>query len=76
VAFSADGSLLACGGRDGIVWLWDVAAVLGAEGASIQPLRALDGQMKDVSSLAFSPDGALLASASWDGNVRVWGIVR
>lgn len=55
LAFSSDGKTLACGGRDGVLRLFDVAR--GRERAC---LRQKDG--REVSALAFSPDGKTLAA--------------
>jgi WD40 repeat protein len=66
VRYAPDGSVLASGGRDGRVKLWD--ARTGRE------LRALEGHGGDVNMVAFSPDGALLASAGDDRTARVWDV--
>ncbi len=65
VAVSPDGSLLATGGDDRQVVLYD-AQTREPVG---QPLAGHEGA---VWSLAFSPDGLLLASAGHDGTVRLW----
>lgn len=67
IAFSPDGSMLASGGRDGGIWLWDVPGLRGRELAKAPgPVRAV----------AFSPaDGALLA-AGGDSGMALWDTAR
>lgn len=65
-AFSPDGRILASGGEDQAIRLWDVATG--------KPMRALMGHQHQVNSLAFAPTGNTLASASRDGTVRLWDI--
>lgn len=66
VAFSADGKVLASGGGDSMVKLWDLAT--GHE------LRTLAGHSGEVFSLAFSRDGQILASGSLDQTVKLWDL--
>lgn len=64
VAFSPDGKLLASGGADNAVTLWDIE--------NREELNIFTEHNDWVKSVAFSPDGNLLASASLDSFVRLW----
>jgi WD40 repeat protein len=64
VAWSPDGRLLATGGRDGMVRVWDTA--------SWRQRRELRGQAGAVRSLAFSLDGQWLAGAGEGRRVLLW----
>ena len=70
LAFSANSRLLASGGDDGTVRLWEVAdpAQARARGA---PLTA-HGDGVVIRSLAFSPSGRTLVSGDRNGTVILW----
>jgi WD40 repeat protein len=62
VAFSADGKLLATGGTDAIVRIFEGTA----------QKAELKGHTDWITSVAFSRDGKLFASAGTDKTARVW----
>jgi WD40 repeat protein/DNA-binding SARP family transcriptional activator len=68
VVFSPDGELLATGGEDATIRVFDLRADPGPR------LLALRGHASVVSGLDFSPEGKELASASPDEVVRVWAL--
>jgi WD40 repeat protein len=69
VAFSANGTLLAAGGANGSVRLYDVSD-------PARPHLIATGQRSGsaVSTVAFAPDGATLATAAADGAVQLWDV--
>jgi WD40 repeat protein len=64
LAYSADASTLAAGGRDKTVRILDVSS--GRERVKIT------GGLGGIEAFAFSPDGAALVAADNDTNIRVW----
>ena len=64
VSFSPDGQMLASGGSDNTIRLWDV--VTGVQ------KQTLIGHASRVYCISFSPDSATLVSGSTDGTIRLW----
>ena len=64
VAFSPDDRILASGGQDRVVRIWDIN--LGEQRAELK------GHEDSVTSVAFSPVGTVLATASKDKSVILW----
>jgi WD40 repeat protein/serine/threonine protein kinase len=66
VAYAPDGRTLAAGGRDRILYLWDLVG--GGR-------RTLKGHSEPVTCVAFHPDGRTLASLGQDDTLRLWDAV-
>ena len=66
VAFSPDGSLMACKGAENSIRVWDVAA--GKE------IGVFKGHQGPIAAIAFAPDGKSLASGSSDTTLLVWDV--
>jgi serine/threonine protein kinase/WD40 repeat protein len=64
VALSPDGAVVAFGGPEGRVQLYDVA--------SGEPITSLDGHTSIIRSVAFTPDGQYVVTAGPDGTIRQW----
>ena len=64
VTFNPDGTLLASGGRNNDLRVWDVATGNG--------LAALRNHAGWVLGVDFSPDGTTIVTGSGDGSVRLW----
>ncbi|MEY9931225.1 WD40 repeat protein [Catenulispora sp. GP43] len=70
VCFSPDNRMLASGGYDRTVRLWNVAVP-----ANAIPMGApLLGHTNHVSMVSISPDGRTLASAGEDTTIRLWDL--
>jgi serine/threonine-protein kinase len=64
VAFSPDGTQVACGLADKLVRRWQIAP--------LRELPPLVAHQARIDRLAYAPDGRSLASASQDGKVILW----
>jgi len=64
MAFSSDGKLLATGGHDQSVRVWNLATEA--------LVHTLHSHGSCVHAVAFSPDGSRLAGGSPDGTVKLW----
>ena len=64
--FSPDGQMIASGGFDRTIRLWDLQGNLIG--------RPLEGHTDEIWSVAFSPDGRLIASGSSDKKIRLWNL--
>lgn len=72
VAISPDGKLIASGGDDAMINLWDPA--IEGSNSLTKPVNTLKGHTLNILAIAFSPSGGELASASLDGTVRLWDL--
>ena len=64
VAFSHSGLVVASGGNDCRVRVWNAATG--------DPIATMEGHGDAVVSLAFSPDDRWILSGSYDGTARIW----
>src|SRR5712692_885524 len=64
VAWSPDGTLVASGGRDSSVQVWNTQ--------NGKRLLVYQGHSNEVLGIAWSPDGSRIASSGDDGTVQVW----
>ena len=69
LVFDPTGRVLATGGSDHVIRLWDVQNNF----ARIDELAGHEGA---INSLAFSPDGRRLASGSADQRIMVWDLAK
>lgn len=71
VAFSADGKLIAGGGEDGTLRLWEPGPGFRGDARAM-----LTGHSKPIVAAAVAPDGQTAATGSLDGTARVWTMSR
>lgn len=66
VAYSPDGSLMALGGRNGLIQIYD--------GTGTEAINSYFPAYNIITALAFSPDNSMLALGLWDGRVMVYDL--
>lgn len=66
LAASPDGKSIAAGGKDGVVYIWDLKRR--------ELVSMLSRHTKEVQAIAFSHDGKQLASGGRDGTIRLWSL--
>jgi WD40 repeat protein len=71
LAFSSDGALVAGGGADQVVRLWEPGKGVGAE-----PRTQIPGHTQGIHAIAFAADGLTLATGSADATARIWALNR
>lgn len=71
LAFSLDCTLLAGGGADQILRLWEPGKGIGAD-----PRNQLPGHTQTIRAVVFSLDGKSIATASADTTARIWALNR
>jgi WD40 repeat protein len=65
LAISPDGKIIASGGEDSKIFLWD-----SKTGKQIG--NSLEGHIGPIYHIAFSPDSELIVSSGLDGTIRFW----
>jgi RNA polymerase sigma factor (sigma-70 family) len=66
LALSPDGKVLASGGSDQLIHLWDIQ--------ERKEIGILEGHSGYIYSVNFSPDGKTLASCGYDKSIRLWDV--
>ncbi|XP_059502831.1 autophagy-related protein 16-1-like isoform X2 [Stegostoma tigrinum] len=68
VKFSPNSKILATGGSDRKVKLWDIV------GGMLQTVKTLEGSNDGVTSIEFDPSGLQLLAGSYDNTARLWSL--
>ncbi|KAJ5589863.1 hypothetical protein N7450_003835 [Penicillium hetheringtonii] len=66
VQFSPDCSMIASGGSDAVIKVWDTLTG--------KLIYTFEGHLAGISTLAWSPDGQWIASGSDDKTIRFWNV--
>jgi polar amino acid transport system permease protein len=74
LVLSHNGTLLAGGAENGVVWLWELPRNKDERDRGEWTLRELSGHEDAVVGVAFDRGGSNLFSASRDGTVQVWDV--
>lgn len=72
VAVHPSGNLIATGGRDQSVRLWEADSLL--TGRPVLPVAMLTAHTKPVLTLAFNPQGTMLLTGGGDNSARLWSV--
>ena len=76
LAYEPRRHLLASGGADRTIRVWNFRAIKQAKGGNTPPAATVTGHENTVRTVAFSPDGDYLASGGWDFLVRLWHVTE
>ncbi|XP_025032877.1 autophagy-related protein 16-2-like, partial [Python bivittatus] len=68
ITFSPDSSMLATGGSDGLIKLWNVA------GGCLRPTQTLEASTGSITGLEFNPSGRLLLAATYNNAAQLWKV--
>ncbi|KAL2854467.1 WD40-repeat-containing domain protein [Aspergillus pseudoustus] len=67
VKFSPDAGMIASGGADGAIKVWDTSTG--------KLIHTFEGHLAGVSTISWTPDGATIASGSDDKTIRLWNVL-